>query len=57
MLYWGSVLLKQLHNLDLTFQENWPKKKELLKILVRNGYQISFRYKKFIQKSLKTLVD
>ena len=57
MLYWGSVLLKQLHNLDLTFKENWPKKKELLKVLVRNSYQISFRYKKFIQKSLKTLID
>ena len=23
---WGSVLLKQLYNLDLKFKENWPKK-------------------------------
>ena len=26
MLHWGSVLLKQLYNLDLKFKENWPKK-------------------------------
>ena len=25
MLHWGSVLLKQLYNLDLKFKENWPK--------------------------------
>ena len=23
MLHWGSVLLKQLYNLDLKFKENW----------------------------------
>ena len=26
MLQWSSVLLKHLYNLDLKFQENWPKK-------------------------------
>ena len=29
MLHWGSVLLKQLYNLDLKFKENWAKKEEL----------------------------
>ena len=33
MLHWGSVLLKQLYNLDLKFKENWPKKEEILKHL------------------------
>ena len=31
MLYWGSVLLKQLYNLDLKFKENWPKKGRTIK--------------------------
>ena len=26
MLHLGSVLLKQLYNLDLKFKKNWPKK-------------------------------
>ena len=26
MLHWGSVLLKQLYNLDLKFKENWSKR-------------------------------
>ena len=26
MLHWGSVLLKQLYNLDLKFKDKWPKK-------------------------------
>ena len=26
MLHWGSLLLKQIYNLDLKFKENWPKK-------------------------------
>ena len=25
MLHWGTILLKQLYNLDLKFKENWPK--------------------------------
>ena len=32
MLHWGSVLLKQLHNLDLKFKKNWPKKGGTIKI-------------------------
>ena len=32
MLHWGSVLLKQLYNLDLKFKENWPKKGRTIKI-------------------------
>ena len=31
MLHWGSVLLKQLYNLDLKFKENWPKKRGTIK--------------------------
>ena len=31
MLHWGSVLLKQLYNLDLKFKENWPKKGRTIK--------------------------
>ena len=31
MLHWGSVLLKQLFNLDLKFKENWPKKRITIK--------------------------
>ena len=31
MLYWGSVSLKQLYNLDLKFEENWPKKGRTIK--------------------------
>ena len=30
-LHWGSVLLKQLYNLDLKFKENWPKKGRTIK--------------------------
>ena len=26
MSHWGSVLLKQLYDLDLKLKENWPKK-------------------------------
>ena len=32
ILHWGSVLLKQLYNLDLKFKENWPKKGRTIKI-------------------------
>ena len=28
----GSVLLKQLYNLDLKLKENWPKKRRTFKI-------------------------
>ena len=31
MLHWGSVLLKQLYNLDLKFKEKWPKKGRTIK--------------------------
>ena len=31
MLHWGSVLLKQLCNLDLKFKENCPKKGRTIK--------------------------
>ena len=31
MLHRGSVLLKQLYNLDLKFNENWPKKEKTVK--------------------------
>ena len=31
MLHWGSVLLKQLYNLDLQFTENWPKRGRTIK--------------------------
>ena len=31
MLHWGSVLLKQLYNLDLKFKKNWPKKGRTIK--------------------------
>ena len=31
MSHWGSVLLKQLYNLDLKFKENWPKKERTIK--------------------------
>ena len=49
MLHWGSILLKQLYNLDLKFKENWPKKggtikKSFLGAVIK------------IQKSLDTLV-
>ena len=30
MLHWGSVLLKQLYNLDLKFKESWPKKRRTI---------------------------
>ena len=52
MLYWGSVLLKQLYNLDLKFKENLPKKGRTIK----NYYQYSSRYINLIQKGLDTLV-
>ena len=35
MLHWGSVLLKQLYNLDLKFKENWPKKGRTIKTSVQ----------------------
>ena len=31
MLHWGSLLLKQIYNLDLKFKENWPKKRRAIK--------------------------
>ena len=31
MLHWGSVLLKQLYNLDFKFKEIWPKKRRTIK--------------------------
>ena len=36
MLHWGSVLLKQLYNLDLKFKENWPKKGRTIKTSLLN---------------------
>ena len=56
MLHWGSVLLKQLYNIELEFKENWPKKGSTIKYLFRNNYQSIFRYKNLIQKGLNTLV-
>ena len=57
MLHWGSVLLKQLYNLDLKFKENWPKNGRTIKTSsFRDGYQKSFRYINPIQKSINTLV-
>ena len=34
MLHWGSVLLKQLYNIELEFKKNWPKKEVLLNIFL-----------------------
>ena len=31
MLHWGSLLLKQIYDLDLKFKENWPKKRRAIK--------------------------
>ena len=31
MFHWGSILFKQLYNLDLKFKENWPKKGRSIK--------------------------
>ena len=44
MLHWGSVLLKQLYNLDLKFKENWPKKRRTIKTT-------------FLGKVIKILLD
>ena len=53
----GSVLLKQLYNLDLKLKENWPKKRRTFKIcFFKNSYQSSFKYINSIQKGLNTLV-
>ena len=57
MLNWGSVLLKQLYNLDLKFKESWPKNGRTIKTsFFRDGYQKSFRYINPIQESINTLV-
>ena len=64
MLHWGSVLLKQLYNLDLKFKDKWPKKGKtiktsflvtVIKILIHKSYSY-LRYINLIQKSLDTLV-
>ena len=54
MLLWGSVLLKQLYNLDLKFKENWSKKGRTIKTsFFRYSYRNSFRRINLIQKSLE----
>ena len=45
-LHWGSVLLKQLYNLDLKFKENWPKKGRTVyeKIVKHRNSDVTIRF-------------
>ena len=57
MLFWGSILLKQLYNLDLKFKENWPKKGRTINIyFLETVIKVLLGKKNLIQKSLNTLV-